>query len=66
MFPAYIEDELITSQYESPITEDVIEKNKSNCQQWLENTDLTSPWSSKVPDTKKKSIRPRLSKVTCK
>ena len=59
LFPVHIDDELVTSQYQSPITDEVIEKNKSECQEWLDQADLTSPWNSTVPAAKKSHNKSR-------
>jgi len=45
MFPATIDDHLVDSQYESPYTAKGLERSKLALQSWLQQTDLTSPWS---------------------
>ena len=61
MFPAHIEDDLVTTQYESPITDAVISKNQSDCEKWLESHDLTSPWQGAINSASKKLNRSRIS-----
>ena len=63
MFPAHIDDALITSQYEPAVTDEAIEKNQSDCQQWLEQADLTSPWSTTLPNKKNSLNRSKVTSV---
>ena len=44
-----------------PITDAVISKNQSDCQQWLESHDLTSPWQGAINSASKKLNRSRIS-----
>jgi len=45
LFPAPITDEQVDSQYQSTITNEDSTRNASVCQEWLQQTDLTSPWT---------------------
>jgi len=55
LFPAQIEDNLIDTQYESPYSSKGLEKSKSALESWLQQTDLTSPWSTKKDKSLNKS-----------
>ena len=45
LFPVPITDEQVDSQYQSTITNEDSTRNASACQEWLQQTDLTSPWT---------------------